>query len=875
MSWDWIKHSLEVLPRSAEPFLALLWQQHRLRYGDANLSGDAIDEISARLVCAALDRREQLLVILPDNQPRRPALLFATALIMSALDTLKAEDEKLLKRTKKVDGSGSGYVPESNNVLYFGSTVGIRRQLAETYVHGGLSISLGDVFQPVTTVRGKPDGLRQTTRSKTRESAPNLRLPKVICVYAPAEPLSVLNLHAPDWIAVDCGDGSRVHWLPTVLNFAQDRNIPVLAWGGNPLADYVEYFKRTGDVFSWASPVSNPLPSISTLLSAPSKAFSSPIQTEVTATILTGPGALQLSSCIRRAVLVLSRSPWKAASALGSDAIRLHWNWLRTIESLCVPYSFHEAEASLIWGMRALSQWQSGCEKFCDALRESNVELCMSLEQVHALLEEAADQLKSGHPPLWSALTEICDEGPRCNEAILLVFTSVSRKRLFALALLARKNVTEDELREKRIWLLSLHELRAVIKWRSEPPSAESGLFRIDPTLELRLLIVGIPSPVTNWKLLPALLQERLEFFVYPHQAGPLERRCEVWNSLVLPNMLDVERTLIALNRGDGPDTRCMLRERVVWATPTNQFVSASEISVPARISSLVDLKDPGEEMASLFAPDDEVADSENLLNAESERTVDTSDTSEMWCESALRVQFENGWRATFAPDDTVNVITHSASGQRAEERFVRSLVSGQRVVLISGQRRQSLYDLIVSRVHQHPAIEMHIALIRRWQEEFISSYQRWQHRGRTNMDTLLLEMQDRGSVLVSPLTLRAWLRGNTLCPQDTKDLQRVAEILGMDFVKSYHRRIYQAASRLRGLHRSTSHRLNRWLEQQSGGQVTLRDNDVIDETLGLTFTDIRSSLLILRVETTLPISGLFLRNELGRLERDSTYANE
>jgi dihydropteroate synthase len=117
-------------------------------------------------------------------------------------------------------------------------------------------------------------------------------------------------------------------------------------------------------------------------------------------------------------------------------------------------------------------------------------------------------------------------------------------------------------------------------------------------------------------------------------------------------------------------------------------------------------------------------------------------------------------------------------------------------------------------------------------------------------------------------MTLRGWLSGNILCPEDPEDLRRLAEVLEMSFVVSHHQRIYQAAKRLRGLHRVLARRLNSWLEEQASGSVKAKDDDVLDAELGITFGDFHNSLLILRVQEVQPIMGLFLRSSLGRFER-------
>jgi hypothetical protein len=130
--------------------------------------------------------------------------------------------------------------------------------------------------------------------------------------------------------------------------------------------------------------------------------------------------------------------------------------------------------------------------------------------------------------------------------------------------------------------------------------------------------------------------------------------------------------------------------------------------------------------------------------------------------------------------------------------------------------------------------------------------------------------MQARGSQLVSTLTLSFWLRGFVLCPLDAQDLSRVADVLNLRFVKQYHQRIVQAANRLRGLHRGLSLKLHHWLEDQAAGAAHRSDDEVIDPELGLTFGDVRNSLLLLRTVAVQSVSGPFLRSTLGRAEKDT-----
>src|SRR5947209_2575472 len=122
MSADWITNAFANLPGCGDSLFKYLWTDKRLRFGNPEYHSDDIDELSARLVCAALARRASLFISLPDYQPHRSAFLFTTALIRHTYDS------------KSMDIS-------SQVILYCGSTVGIREHLGQTSI-GGMSLDL-------------------------------------------------------------------------------------------------------------------------------------------------------------------------------------------------------------------------------------------------------------------------------------------------------------------------------------------------------------------------------------------------------------------------------------------------------------------------------------------------------------------------------------------------------------------------------------------------------------------------------------------------------------------------------------------------------------------------------------------------------------
>ena len=157
--------------------------------------------------------------------------------------------------------------------------------------------------------------------------------------------------------------------------------------------------------------------------------------------------------------------------------------------------------------------------------------------------------------------------------------------------------------------------------------------------------------------------------------------------------------------------------------------------------------------------------------------------------------------------------------------------------------------------------------LVKRWKKDVAVAYHRWceqADRKRSVVD-LLAALQARGSSIAVPLTVEGWVHGLRLCPNDKEDLRRLAEVLDMDFVIRYYRRIFRAAERLRGKHRSWGRQLNHWLLHgvSSGTEVEL-----FDEELGLSFGDLKGSLLHLHILTVQSIQGPFYRGNLGELKQ-------
>jgi len=855
---EWIKRALAALPGGDDALFRNVWAKKRFLFDGRQGVGDAVDYNSARLVAAALRRGERLLVTLPDFQPHRPAFLFATALIRHFLDS---------RRQIGIATSRSG------PVLYFGPTVGIREQLRRASVQG-LGIDLAEVFSQQDVRRGAT-GItgHGPTQGSLTENLP--RVIRVITVYSPVDPIGILRTYRPCWVAIDCSDVPSMAWLQPLLKETVEREIPVVAWGYNPLSECIKEFSSFGHTFTWPPSVPRTLKGeLDVLLHSQNPIYVGPV-------ILNGKSISQLSALLRKVWQLLARATRHVddKGRFEKDTVAVHWKYFRSLESLAVPIDFYEAQAPRFWGLQPFDKLTAVCQRFRSASMQDNIQLYRDLEEVATLLQQARNNLENQGCALWEALINLCIEDIANNEARLLVFPGDSKKRLFLFAMLARHNTTEDDLHEMKTYVTSLKELRRWmhLRYNATEDKGDDGVLMPSVDAVWHPVLVGLPSPAMTPRLLYAFLHPQVDIVLYPHQYSSFMRRQAEWSMRLSGNPSHNVDVFASLSRLTAQPAMPAFNARISVNKPVEMNVETTQKTRTSLSGAVWQPEDPVFEIERLFQADDECEGEGLILNDQPEtRSSPSNETlEEIWCPEAVRVQFDQGWQAYFALDDEIYVVSNG----KLDLRYVRSLRRDECVLIIHGQQRQNLYDLIISRVHKHPSIELHLAVIRRWQEDFRVAYFQWCTRsvdeselrvyGRRDLDGLLRRMQAKGSQLVTSQALSFWLKGSVLCPHDSEDLRRVGEILNMGFVRTYYKRIAQAASRLRGLHRGLSNRLNRWLQDQVTGAIQGNDDAVIDAELGLTFGDVRNSLLILRIKKIESVNGPFLRKNLGRLEED------
>jgi hypothetical protein len=156
--------------------------------------------------------------------------------------------------------------------------------------------------------------------------------------------------------------------------------------------------------------------------------------------------------------------------------------------------------------------------------------------------------------------------------------------------------------------------------------------------------------------------------------------------------------------------------------------------------------------------------------------------------------------------------------GDKYVRLAVQELRAGDRVLIPKGSGREDLFARLVDARHRSGNAQDLLILIDRWHQTCRGLLGRCQERGIAPKRVL------KNAGCTTTTRLEAWARGETIAPEDEKDIQRVAVLAGDDWLAKNWQRVAYAAKELRGLHRSIGHRISGAIrEASSGGGPNLR----------------------------------------------------
>lgn len=821
---SWVNSVFSSMSIGAEPFFKQLWEKGKLKYSGDGGEIDIIDKSNAKIICTALDTKQHSLVILPDDKKHRGVIAFTTALLRSALHCINLQQR-------------------NHKVLYFGTSLAFKHTFGKIVVK---NIPIQSVF--------KYTQVEQAAPSRSGKDI-NTYLPEVICVYHPVRPEEFIKLYNPDWIAIDCSKENELPWLDDLLKYCKEHNVAVVGWSQNPFSSVANVFKRYGGKIFY-SPKKLKVSADEDI----GKLFINSDTCEIEPQIFTEQNGGTIDRMFQQAKELLKGLAKTTNSILKQDALKASWLLLRAIERLCVPVSIYNAEAKVFKYVYPFDSLAATIERYGQILNTTDAEFSVRLSEFQKLCKDLVDHFSQTTPPYWAALSDYCTDRSEPGVLRVLVFPKRHQKQFFAYTLLADFNIKEDELfDDSKIMLRTLKEF-------ANPNGKDAELYQ---GYEVLPIIAGLPDFYNRHFIYQILNKQNIDILIFPHQYSVLNSILNDFNR----TELEQRNTSLQTLGHFGKETivqqfsdfkRYQFSKKSTSIKVDNNKVSKSSGESDAKLLEIGDLQSELSKILEAGEVDEEEAAYLLDLDVLSRGSAGNAPGEGILVEKYLQISLEDSNVLFVELDEEVSVIRDN----KVAKIFVQALRKGDRVLLIENQSRQSLYNLIIARVNNHPSLELHLGMINKWRSDFYLGYSKWRASEPNNgPETFLQLLQGKGSRITSPATVNNWVNGHVLRPQDQLDIKRIGEILDLKFLKNNYQKIDAAAQRIVGIHISLSHKLNNWIESRTS-HTKRNDADLVDQELGLTFGELRSSIRILKVLEMLQVNEPISQNRLGKLHR-------
>jgi len=233
----------------------------------------------------------------------------------------------------------------------------------------------------------------------------------------------------------------------------------------------------------------------------------------------------------------------------------------------------------------------------------------------------------------------------------------------------------------------------------------------------------------------------------------------------------------------------------------------------------------------------------------------------------AVRVEFvESEWMYL---DSTASVTRWSASGMEAKSGYpAEKLTAGDELLLFDGEVRKDLLGKVLEVAEDIPQLAAPAAWVDYWRDALRRAYEAF-----GSYEGLRAELERHGCSKQAQ-TVRLWVRGVVIGPEDPEDIRRLGEsIVDRPLIANY-RQITDAMRSLRSAHQQLGRRLGSLMRDVGVAAATgmVADDEIIDEKTGLTASDFRDSIEIRKITSVCP-AGVVPYALTGIL-RDETEAH-
>lgn len=210
---------------------------------------------------------------------------------------------------------------------------------------------------------------------------------------------------------------------------------------------------------------------------------------------------------------------------------------------------------------------------------------------------------------------------------------------------------------------------------------------------------------------------------------------------------------------------------------------------------------------------------------------------------AAVKVTFDDGRWAVLDLDGSVTRF-RPGSGTAEPGYGVGQIRPGDQILFLDGDSRKDLLAKVLEVAVEVPALAVAAGWVSHWRRVLSASY-----RGFGTYERLAAGLRDQGCS-VQTQTIRLWVVGITIGPEDAEDVRRVGLVAGDEVLLNHHGEVVRAMRSLRGAHAQLGRRLSdlaRHVGAAAAAGYLARD-EVIDERSGLTVADFQDSLDLLTV---------------------------
>ena len=219
---------------------------------------------------------------------------------------------------------------------------------------------------------------------------------------------------------------------------------------------------------------------------------------------------------------------------------------------------------------------------------------------------------------------------------------------------------------------------------------------------------------------------------------------------------------------------------------------------------------------------------------------------------SAVRVAFDEGRWALMDLGGTVTRF-RPGTGTANAAYPVANLKRGDQVLFLDRDSRKDLLAKVLEVAVEVPALAVAAGWVAHWRRVLGEG-----HRTFGSYEGFASALRRHGCT-VQTQTVRLWVIGVTIGPEDEEDVRRVGLVTEDPVLLDRHAEVHRAMRSLRGAHQSLGRRLSE-VARQVGSAVAaghLAADELVDERSGLTAADFQESVDILTVNTIEPVGDV------------------